>query len=282
MDGPPKRMKNSSRSDCSVPEFKQGQEEDEVAALEREAMRELEISKEIRIQYEAEMEKRSRAEKTQEMFCGSVRILPTDLHRLREGCWLNDNIVDAFAEIVTSGSSGSFVVSSYFVRNVPHYSKSQETVLYFNEGYLQARVPKLATYRVIAIPVNTCNSHWTLIVIDVRARTLLYLDSMAHSETSRAQQLMSALRTYMYRNYPEEYNDKEWSTIFSKSCALQNGTNDCGVFVCHFLKLCLTAANKPANPTTVASPSIFSVRPDTALLRSEIHKEISRRLQKIL
>lgn len=93
------------------------------------------------------------------------------------------------------------------------------------------------TYDKVIIPIHL-GVHWTLAVINLKAKQLEYFDSMGGISTGK--NILNHLRKYL----EDEHNDKKklpldtssWTMNLpsSKQLPQQKNSDDCGVFACKF------------------------------------------------
>jgi Ulp1 family protease len=176
---------------------------------------------------------------------------------------LNDVIIDAYACILKSETPQIAIISSYFVKN-------NIEVAEVNSTYFSKNINELQDYRLIGVPVNSGNLHWTLLIIDVQKKALIYLDSLTHSTTNRGQTIVAEMKRFLSSTYPEEFIDEEWTSIYPSTHALQQDSVNCGVFICYFLKV-LTTAMKADEEVRI---SLLSRAPDIRRFREEIRTRI--------
>jgi hypothetical protein len=147
--------------------------------------------------------------------------------------WLNDEIINAYLEWVVefanekAGKNGRNVTpkviahNSFFYQNLA--TKGPGSVSRWMKRK-KAEGKKLLDVECVLIPVNSL-SHWTLIVVSPRQRTVEYLDSFGGSPQVFVSNTLAWLRTEL----GEDWREEEWRILETKS-AQQTNSYDCGVF----------------------------------------------------
>jgi hypothetical protein len=96
----------------------------------------------------------------------------------------------------------------------------------------------------MVVPVNVNDQHWAAMVIDMRAQTITYMDSLAEDDASdvpeTARTTMSHLLRYLEDEHRTQYDGKALPEAWRRPDALRGGTTatcpqqsngcDCGVF----------------------------------------------------
>jgi Ulp1 protease family, C-terminal catalytic domain len=147
--------------------------------------------------------------------------------------WLNDEIINAYIEWIVeyanekSGKSGRNAIpkviahNSFFYQNLS--TKGPDSVSRWMKRK-KAEGKKLLDVECVLIPVNN-SSHWTLIVVSPKKRTVEYLDSFGGDPMEFVSNTLAWLKNELAENWREE----EWRVLETKS-AQQTNSYDCGVF----------------------------------------------------
>lgn len=185
-------------------------------------------------------------------------ITEEDLMRLRPGIWLNDEIVNAYLELVDKrmeelrgeGKDGTRengrragklpkvkIMNSFFYSTLVSYNRAQQ-----RSGYDYARVRRwtrrfdVFSYDMLIIPINQQNTHWTLGVVNFQDKYVMHLDSLGNGGSEK-------IREYLMRWVKDEAMDKrkgegflesEWKLVARPDVPRQENSDDCGVFTCKF------------------------------------------------
>lgn len=94
---------------------------------------------------------------------------------LEGGHWLNDEIINAYLHILGKKYDDVAMLSTFVHAKMLKEGPESEAVLKCFKGLLP-----LERWRLLLVPVNVSNSHWTLVAYDVAKRELAYYDSMLH------------------------------------------------------------------------------------------------------
>ena len=117
-------------------------------------------------------------------------------------------LTEEMAYITTKNASNS-------VKGIKNWSRRQ-------------KIPgeRLLSCDKIFFPINT-GSHWQLLIISPKVRTIEMLDSM----NGGASRWFNIAREWLQMELGSKYDAAEWKELDSKS-SMQNNMNDCGVFTC--------------------------------------------------
>jgi len=162
-----------------------------------------------------------------------TRILMSSLGR---GQWLCQEVINIYMDLIRIRSAN--------IEKLPkvHYMNTFFYTTLSTRGYRGVkrwtRKYDLFSFDIILCPIHISGVHWALSVIDFRAKTIKYLDSMAEpSNHKHVLNMLEVLREYL----KEEHNDKkksaydvsDWKLLNTgKEIPQQSNAYDCGVFAC--------------------------------------------------
>lgn len=163
-----------------------------------------------------------------------------DLARLRPGVWLNDEIVNAYLEMIASrnvkndGLPKVRVINSFFYGKLFGFNKAAGGAMYdYSRVRRWTRRFDVFSYDMMLIPINQQNMHWTLGVVNFKHKWVAHLDSMGKGGSPE-------VRKHLMRWVEDEANDKgkqfhieQWS-MPERQVPQQMNCDDCGVFLCKF------------------------------------------------
>ncbi|KAK6430368.1 hypothetical protein LTR95_013478 [Oleoguttula sp. CCFEE 5521] len=86
---------------------------------------------------------------------------------------------------------------------------------------------KLLDCESLYLPINT-GAHWTLLIINGKARTYEYLDSLS-GNSDRA---FKITKDFLAMHLGSEYKAQEWTASYRSRSRRQANMSDCGVFTC--------------------------------------------------
>lgn len=169
---------------------------------------------------------------------GGCRIRGEDLALLTPGTWVNDEIINAYLQLLMrrAGRNGLKIraVSSFFyAKLVERDARTGEFV--YDYGRVRRWMRRLDVFALdlILVPINTANTHWTLGVINVKERRVEHYDSMGGAGSEII--LGHLLRWVWDEREGRKLEVEEWGQVAMGSrVPQQNNADDCGVFVCKY------------------------------------------------
>lgn len=153
-----------------------------------------------------------------------IDITVKDLKTLADSCWLNDNVIDFYLNMVADFNPGTYCWTTHFFSTLK--SKGYPGVA----RWAKRRKVNLPQMKMIIVPINIMSTHWAVAVIDNNAKTIGYYDSLSSNGNIKAVELLDL------------YMEKECERLLVpftsylllpniKTPQQQNGY-DCGVFTC--------------------------------------------------
>ncbi|PJF19216.1 Sentrin-specific protease 2 [Paramicrosporidium saccamoebae] len=193
--------------------------------------------------------------------------------------WLTDEIINAFCFRVVTAKPKVHCCSTFF------YTKIAASM---DEAWLNRWKRTVTGKDLIVVPVNWGNSHWALVVYDVKANALRYYDSMMNTANSRQALGLIKEAFEMCQLFPEpsppstrQSSDTVGVLAFIMSKVTINEPNksppplkletppgqyqqtdgsSCGVFVCWWIaKLTGFIVSAPPNPTVFRKRILDSI-----------------------
>ncbi|KAE9385036.1 cysteine proteinase [Gymnopus androsaceus JB14] len=175
---------------------------------------------------------------TFESVFSKVVVNAESLQRLKEGEWINDELINFYMEMLNARSKehGSSLPNVHCFQSFL-YPKLK------NEGYRKGNLMgwskkfDLFAKNLVLIPINHNNTHWTAVAINFDAQTIISYDSL---HTSRPQ-VFKIIRRYLNEDHKDKKNGGEfnwdgWQDITSTDIPRQMNCYDCGIFVCKSLE----------------------------------------------
>ena len=164
------------------------------------------------------------------------------LDNLRNGEWLNGDIVDSFTLIVGSEQSRVWTVPYFIFRpdvdDMLQRAKDDLVCFFTRNGEFFKKQRHL-----ICIPMNSNGNHWTLFIIDWELSIIYHLDSLRNIGTSRRVQNIARKLVKLLDEISSQSSDTlathpivDWTLKLNQECPLQANAKDCGVFVCYFVQ----------------------------------------------
>jgi sentrin-specific protease 1 len=166
-----------------------------------------------------------------------------DLRKLREGIWLNDEIVNWWMYILLQSD-----ISLGKTRHSHYFSSFFVQKLYANQGkYCFDEVKRwsknvygkdIFQLKHVFFPININNIHWAAVVAHIQERRLEYYDSMSATDQDL---YLKLIFDYLKDEHKAtngglelEHQDLWQLQDCSLHCPKQENLNDCGVFTCTF------------------------------------------------
>lgn len=185
-------------------------------------------------------------------------ITEEDLIRLRPGVWLNDEIVNAYLELVAkrmdevrgegkngfkeNGRKGAKLpklkmMNSFFYSRLVSYNRAQQCSVYdYTRVRRWTRRFDAFSYDMLIIPINQQNTHWTLGVVNFRDKCVMHLDSLGSGGSAKVREnLMRWVKDEAAdKKKGEVFEESEWKMVARPDVPQQGNSDDCGVFTCKF------------------------------------------------
>ena len=209
----------------------------------------------------------------------SAPITKQSLRTLNFGCWLNDEIINCYMQMLENRVSleeypdRPYMFSSFFLTKLigSGQYKYSEVQRWTARGAGKA---DLFSRRAILFPVNCNNVHWCLACADVKFRKIYYLDSMSGAGTSTLKHLLNYLKDEMKSKKNENLDENTWELISpTGEIPQQDNTNDCGVFTCTFANILTAYYVKEPNQPISLDILDFSSK-DMRRIRQQIQLDI--------
>ena len=169
-----------------------------------------------------------------------------DLWTLRDGEWLNDQVINAYMSLLTRRASSPDSAPDkrprLFLFNTFFFSKLQ------SDGYASVRrwskKTDLFAMDLVLVPVHL-GTHWCMAAIDFSRKTIEYYDSLGGSGANA----IRVLRRYLHEEHrdkkKEAFDDSGWTDVDGgRAVPQQKNGYDCGVFACMFAETLAGGAKK--------------------------------------
>ncbi|NWT61105.1 SENP2 protease, partial [Erythrocercus mccallii] len=155
-----------------------------------------------------------------------------DICTLQPRGWLNDKIMNFYMGLLVERSKKEGYPAVYAF-NTFFYAKLSSTG---HSGVKKwTRGVDIFKQDIIFVPVHL-RAHWTLLVVDLRKKTIKYFDSLGQKGDHICKTILKYLEEESREKRNIELIASEWTlhNMGTKEIPLQNNGNDCGVFVCKF------------------------------------------------
>eukprot|EP00158_Paraphelidium_tribonemae_P002419 Partr_v1_DN25352_c2_g2_i3_m21767 putative specific peptidase len=162
------------------------------------------------------------------VFRFNIEIKPADIGRLRNGQWLNDELVNFYLNMIKQRSEiyhgkRVHVFNTFFYPNLkdPGYEKVKRWTKSFD----------LFELDLVLFPVHL-GMHWCCGCIDMKNKRIEYYDSL-HGLDS---EYFKIIRSYLQDEFLDKHNKvldlSDWTEYVPKDIPAQMNGFDCGVFAC--------------------------------------------------
>ncbi|XP_054061301.1 sentrin-specific protease 2-like [Rissa tridactyla] len=195
----------------------------------------------------------------------NLKVTREDIHTLRNGCWLNDEVINFYMGLVMERSKKAGYPSVHAFSSL-FYEKLA------SGGY---RTVRRLTRRVdvfhkdvILVPINL-SLHWALAVIDTRKKTVKYYDSLGQGGDKICETLLKYLQEESREKRHVKLNVSEWTvhSMEPHEIPQQSNGSDCGVFTCKYADY--ISREKPLTFTQIHMP-YFRERMVCEILHQEL------------
>lgn len=172
---------------------------------------------------------------------GNIPITRRDVRTLLPGKWLNDEIMNAYIELVNDrrGKKKDFVcLPTYFFQQVCAQGAASVERMTFGD---RATVLKEGVKYVVC-PINVHGNHWAVLLFDLLDRNLQYFDSLGGDGNG----LMQTAKSWLKHEYRTKLDKTEawvadidaWPEVAWDSNHIPRQTNnfDCGVFALMYIR----------------------------------------------
>ncbi|XP_074447100.1 sentrin-specific protease 2-like isoform X2 [Larus michahellis] len=181
----------------------------------------------------------------------NLKVTREDIHTLRNGCWLNDEVINFYMGLVMERSKKAGYPSVHAFSSL-FYEKLA------SGGYRTVRrltrCVDVFQKDIIFVPINL-SLHWALAVIDMRKKTVKYFDSWGQEGGDK---ICETLLKYLQEESREKRHVKlsvsEWTvhSMEPHEIPQQSNGSDCGVFTCKYADY--ISREKPMTFTQIHMP----------------------------
>ena len=168
--------------------------------------------------------------------------------RLKENVWISDMIVNYFYRLLRKRESlypqesrrGCHFVSSFFYTQLMQNGEFNYNSIARYKRSIPNQFKNLFQLRKIFIPINTMNTHWSLILVNMEDHRIQYYDSLRQNDTTYATEVCNNIMRYLEEewlsnknNNADQFpNDPIWQIEIPQTP--QQILDDCGIFMLMF------------------------------------------------
>ena len=162
--------------------------------------------------------------------CSSIKAdFAHSLIRLKDGCWLTDEVINWYFDEIDKHNSSVRVMSSFCLTKIG--KKGYRDVC----NWARRKDIDITHIDVLCFPMNWRNNHWVLSVINFRRKRFEVWDSCSTSEhdpkTVAQFEGMKAFLAGELKQYNVHDDIKNWTCVV-EDAPVQENAYDCGVFTC--------------------------------------------------
>ncbi|KAL1021955.1 hypothetical protein UPYG_G00020360 [Umbra pygmaea] len=162
-----------------------------------------------------------------------LRITQRDLATLQEGNWLNDEVINFYLSLVMARSTSAgqglkvYSFSTFFFPKL--YGGGHAAVRRWTKAV------DLFQYDLVLVPLHL-GVHWSLVVMDFKARTVRSFDSMGQRHDDICSLLLWYLKEEHRAKKDKDLDTSRWtlSSLRASEIPQQKNGSDCGVFACKY------------------------------------------------
>jgi len=155
----------------------------------------------------------------------------SDIKILIGGRWLNDVVINFYMNLLTDRSEKrSGQLPSVYSMNTFFMPRLLQSGF---EGVKRwTRKVDILSKDIILIPVHCKGVHWTMAIIDMRKKTILYYDSKGGANKNLLDTLEKYLREESLDKRNQSFDTRNFRIEKARNVPQQKNNNDCGVFSC--------------------------------------------------
>ncbi|KAI8911836.1 hypothetical protein EDD86DRAFT_264628 [Gorgonomyces haynaldii] len=164
----------------------------------------------------------------------NVDICKHDIWTLKPGCWLNDEIINFYGELIRKRYLDQpDKYPKVWVFNTFFYGRLQQG--YSNVRRWTKKANDIFTYDYVIVPVHLGN-HWVCAVMNIKDKRIEYMDSLLGRNPQCQKLLLDYLKQECLDKRKQELDTSDWTMYTPKPTPNQENSFDCGVFTCMFME----------------------------------------------
>ncbi|CAI4053553.1 hypothetical protein SKDZ_16G2460 [Saccharomyces kudriavzevii ZP591] len=163
-------------------------------------------------------------ENTQLMNRDNLEITVRDFKTLAPRRWLNDTIIEFFMKYIEKSAPNTVAFNSFFYTNLSE--RGYQGV----RRWMKRKKTQIGELDKIFTPINLNQSHWALGIIDLKKKTISYVDSLANGPNAMSFAILTDLQKYVIEE--SKHTIGEEFDLIHLDCPQQPNGYDCGIYVC--------------------------------------------------
>ena len=151
-----------------------------------------------------------------------------DIESLKEGEWLNDQIINGALQLITMNSPSTFAFSTDFIARLKAIGYN------FVKTHSRPIDPEgkgnLFSQKLVLVPIFHNGNHWTLVAIKPEEKSITYYDS----KKGRNHEVLNILLDYLKQEHRAKKKcelEGNWTLSHAQNIPCQENFHDCGMFV---------------------------------------------------
>ncbi|SMN22715.1 similar to Saccharomyces cerevisiae YPL020C ULP1 Protease that specifically cleaves Smt3p protein conjugates [Maudiozyma saulgeensis] len=147
-----------------------------------------------------------------------------DIKTLAPRRWLNDTVIEYFMKSIERTTENTVAFNSFF------YTSLSERGYQGVRRWMKRKKVQITDLDKIFVPINLNQSHWALVMIDIKNKSINYVDSLSHGPNAMSFAILNDLKGYVISESQDSIGqDFELNHL---SCPQQPNGFDCGIYVC--------------------------------------------------
>ncbi|QHS76708.1 SUMO protease ULP1 [Saccharomyces paradoxus] len=163
-------------------------------------------------------------ENAQLMNRDNIEITVRDFKTLAPRRWLNDTIIEFFMKYIEKSTPNTVAFNSFFYTNLSE--RGYQGV----RRWMKRKKTQLDKLDKIFTPINLNQSHWALGIIDLKKKTIAYVDSLSNGPNAMSFAILTDLQKYVIEE--SKHTIGEDFDLIHLDCPQQPNGYDCGIYVC--------------------------------------------------
>ncbi|CAI1767139.1 hypothetical protein SEUBUCD650_0P02600 [Saccharomyces eubayanus] len=163
-------------------------------------------------------------ENAQLMKRDNLEISVRDFKTLAPKRWLNDTIIEFFMKYIEKSNADTVAFNSFFYTNLSE--RGYQGV----RRWMKRKKTQIDKLDKIFTPINLNQSHWALGIIDLKKKTIGYVDSLSNGPNAMSFAILTDLQKYVIQE--SKHSMGEDFDLIHLDCPQQPNGYDCGIYVC--------------------------------------------------
>ncbi|CCC72041.1 hypothetical protein NCAS_0J00620 [Naumovozyma castellii] len=147
-----------------------------------------------------------------------------DFKTLAPRRWLNDTIIEFFMKAIEKKTDKVVAFNSFF------YTTLSERGYQGVRRWMKRKKATIASLNKIFVPINLNQSHWALCIVDIKNKTIGYVDSLSNGSTATSFAILTDVQNYVIQESGNTLGQD--FELIHISCPQQPNGFDCGIYVC--------------------------------------------------